>query len=189
MVGPVVGPVQTASRTQIQPRPQLGVLRPKLRQLPGLHTSQRDEFVARKLVQLGHPRTSPEPGYTANHPTGHGASTPEHHITDLNVYLPLSLAGVPREGRAMTRGGVVVTVGGDGAAVERRLVGGRLACPGCSVAEDEFERGFFDAPVPAQTQPHPGIPQMGGTVAPQRLNGIKCMKPPTQTRGDLQCGP
>jgi hypothetical protein len=43
--------------------------------------------------------------------------------------------------------------------------------------------------VPAQTQPHPGIPQMGGTVAPQRLNGIKCMKPPTQTRGDLQCGP
>jgi hypothetical protein len=32
----------------------------------------------------------------------------------------------------MTRGGVVVTVGGDAAAVERRLVGGRLVCPGCS---------------------------------------------------------
>ena len=32
----------------------------------------------------------------------------------------------------MTRGGVVVTVGGDAAAVERRLVGGQLACPGCS---------------------------------------------------------
>lgn len=32
----------------------------------------------------------------------------------------------------MTRGGVVVTVGGDVAAVERRLVGGQLLCPGCS---------------------------------------------------------
>jgi hypothetical protein len=32
----------------------------------------------------------------------------------------------------VTHGGVVVTVGGDAAAVERRLVGGRLACPGCS---------------------------------------------------------
>src|SRR5262249_30514706 len=36
-----------------------------------------------------------------------------------------------REGRAMTRGGVMVTVGGDAAAVERRLVGGQLSCPGC----------------------------------------------------------
>jgi hypothetical protein len=32
----------------------------------------------------------------------------------------------------MTRGGVVVTVGGDAAAVERRLVDGQLSCPGCS---------------------------------------------------------
>jgi hypothetical protein len=32
----------------------------------------------------------------------------------------------------MTRGGVVVTVGGDAAAVERRLLEGRLSCPGCS---------------------------------------------------------
>jgi hypothetical protein len=32
----------------------------------------------------------------------------------------------------MTRGGVVVTVGGDAAAVERRLAGGKLSCPGCS---------------------------------------------------------
>jgi hypothetical protein len=32
----------------------------------------------------------------------------------------------------MTRGGVVVTVGGDAVAVERRLVQGRVSCPGCS---------------------------------------------------------
>src|SRR5262249_60894432 len=38
-----------------------------------------------------------------------------------------------REGRVAVRGGtVVLTVGKDGADVERRLREGRLACPGCS---------------------------------------------------------
>jgi len=31
----------------------------------------------------------------------------------------------------LTLGGVVLTVNGDGALVERRLAGGELACPGC----------------------------------------------------------
>ena len=44
----------------------------------------------------------------------------------------LFLAGAGREGRAWCRRHLLVTVGGDAAAVERRLVGGRLACPGCA---------------------------------------------------------
>ena len=35
------------------------------------------------------------------------------------------------ESRWVTLGGVVLTVNGDGALVERQLAGGELACPGC----------------------------------------------------------
>ena len=41
--------------------------------------------------------------------------------------LPKLWGGPPE----LTLGGVVLTVNGDGALVERRLAGGELACPGC----------------------------------------------------------
>ena len=46
----------------------------------------------------------------------------------------LRLGSRRREGRWVTRGGVVLTVNGDRAVVERQLAGGELACPSCGGA-------------------------------------------------------
>ena len=43
--------------------------------------------------------------------------------------LPVIFWRSPGEGRWVTRGGVVLTVNGDGDEVERQLAGGELACP------------------------------------------------------------
>lgn len=48
--------------------------------------------------------------------------------------LPSSLAGAPREGRAMVRRHRMVTVEANEAGVERRLRDGQLTCPGCAAA-------------------------------------------------------
>src|SRR5579862_5498702 len=47
--------------------------------------------------------------------------------------LPLLRLAARREGRGVTLGGVVLTVNGDGAVVERQLAGGELACPQVAV--------------------------------------------------------
>ena len=52
----------------------------------------------------------------------------------MGAALPLLRLAARREGRGLTLGGVVLTVNGDGAVVERQLAGGELCCPSCGGA-------------------------------------------------------